>query len=151
MEADYRLVFRPDIPVLALYSISFEGKKETIRWNKIKGPLKIPVHSAGDGKAACTIRFNLSFSEEARRAAPFRISLEPWLPRGLPLPRIKTLSWLGNDSLRIEWLGLEAGKNGEQCFYRLKIPGGRSGIVSGTGPDAPWLPEDHILFLEAVE
>jgi len=47
----------------------------------------------------------------------------------------------------MQWVGLTAGVE-EPHFYKLTIPGGKSGISM---TDGTYMKEDFIVYLEAVE
>jgi hypothetical protein len=48
----------------------------------------------------------------------------------------------------MEWEGLIPGMTGEKHYYRLFIPGGRSGVGNGSGI---YFRDDAAIMLEAVE
>jgi hypothetical protein len=143
---DYERQFTADIPYLELLSITAD------RGNALKGGgistgtvLQVPVEAA-NGIIGLDIRFSYLFTEEAMLDAAFRITLEVFFPGTLGPVSLRSARWR-NDSLRLEWDGLEAGKPGEAHYYKLSIPGGRNGITDGKGS---YLKDDLTIYLEGV-
>ncbi|MDR0655591.1 MAG: Ig-like domain-containing protein [Treponema sp.] len=148
MEADFSLGFKTAIPYLRIHSFSANGGPE-ISFSPGQ-TLTVNVDPALDGVLRYNIRFLYPFSEEAMRDAPLRISLSSFFPADLDLtpPRLRFVDWFSPDTLRMEWEGLIPGTAGEKHYYRLLVPGGRSGIGNGSGI---YFRDDAAIMLEAVE
>jgi hypothetical protein len=111
--------------------------------NKI---IKTEINKNDGGSLGFTVYFSLPFSKEAQADAAFRINLEPYFPGTLKPVSLRFMRWIARDRLRMEWEGLEEGKPEEPHYYRLKIPGGRSGISNGGGS---YFKEDEFIVFEA--
>jgi len=142
---DYIRYFTPDIPVLNIPSILI-NKKDL--FENLSSGVTIPVQiDAGINELSVSIYFSLPFGLEEKLNTPQRITLSPFFPRGLPAVAIKTIDWISNDRLFINWEGLKAAGDNNN-FYTLKIPGGKNGITSENGF---YMNEDFIIYLEAVK
>jgi hypothetical protein len=150
MGADYTRTFTAALPFLRILSVTVEGRPplepDYSAGGNMGGPLAAPVHIAEGGSVRFTIRFSAPFTEAAKQEAPFRITLKPFFPGVLEPVALRSLLWLSDDRLRMDWEGLAPGAAGEVHYYRLDIPGGREGIGGG----GMYLAEDNFLFLEAV-
>ncbi|MDR2258084.1 MAG: Ig-like domain-containing protein [Treponema sp.] len=151
MGADYTLVFRADIPWLRIISFTADGvaplEPEASGGGSLGGPLAAPVDLAGGGVFRFTIRFSLPFTEEAKKDTALRITLSPFFPGTLEPIALRSVIWLSDDRLRMDWEGVTPGVFGEAHYYKLEIPGGKGGIESGGGM---YLRENRFLYLEAV-
>ena len=141
---DHITYFTADIPVLNVLSFtadhvySFENSSET--------NVVIPVSIApGTGELFFSIRFSLSFNLEEKLAAPQRISLASFFPRTTAPIALQYVSWISDDRLYMRWEGLSSPNDEyETYYYKLIIPGGRSGISSETGI---YMEKDLIFYL----
>jgi hypothetical protein len=151
MGADYTQVFRTDIPYLRIISFTADGlpplEPETSGRGGFGGPLAAPVDLAGGGAFRYTVRFSLPFTEEAKHDAALRVTLSPFFPGTLEPIALRSVTWLSDDRLRMEWEGIIPGVLGEAHYYKLDIPGGKGGIGNGGGM---YLQENQFLYLEAV-
>jgi hypothetical protein len=151
MGADYTQVFRADIPWLRIISFTADGvpplEPEASGRGGFGGPLAAPVDLAGGGVFRYTIRFSLPFTEEAKSDTALRIILSPFFPGTLEPIALRSVTWLSDDRLRMEWEGVTPGVLGEARYYKLDIPGGKGGIGNGGGM---YLRENQFLYLEAV-
>jgi hypothetical protein len=151
MGVDYIQVFKTDIPFLRIISFTADGvpalEPEDSSRDGMGGPLAAPVDLAGGGALRYTIRFSLPFTEEAKKDAALRITLSPFFPGILAPIALRSVTWLSDDRLRMEWEGIQPGAAGEPHYYKLDIPGGKGGINSGGGM---YLRENQFLYLEAV-
>ncbi|MCL2440979.1 MAG: hypothetical protein FWD14_04510 [Treponema sp.] len=139
---DYRITFIPDIPFLEVESItgSFAYEKNSLANNVI--PVLID-HAMGE--LSFYIHFSLLFSGEEKQITPQKITLVPFFPRTIAPAALQYVNWISDDRLFMRWEGLSAGEIPH--YYKLVIPGGRSGINSDTGI---FMKEDLILYLEAI-
>jgi hypothetical protein len=129
--------------------ISFTGDNLSIFEDPSDGDiLTIPVDVPGGGVFRLTIRFSLPFSIEAKQDTAFKISLEPFFPGTLSPVALRFVTWLSDDLLRMEWEGIQGGITNEDHYYRLKFPGGKSGINNGSGM---YMKADKHFYLEAVK
>jgi hypothetical protein len=152
MGADYTRNFTAALPFLRVLSVAVDNcpplePDYSAGTGSMGGPLAAPVDLGGGGAVRLTIRFSVPFTEEAKHEAPYRITLTPFFPGVLEPIALRSLLWLSDDRLRMEWEGLSPGAAGEAHYYRLDIPGGRGGIGSG----GMYLREDNFLFLEAIK
>jgi hypothetical protein len=154
MGADYTQIFQADIPFLKVLSFTADGalplrpgEKDSATEGDLGGPLGVPVDIAGGGVLRYIIRFSQPFTEEAKLDTAFRISLIPFFPGTLDPIGLRSLAWLSDDSLRMEWEGLSPGSAGEAHYYKIVLPGGKGGIGTGGGM---YFREDQFLFLEAI-
>jgi hypothetical protein len=152
MGADYKRIFKADIPFLRIISFTADGVPPLEpefpgEAGKIGGPLAVPVYLAGGGALRYTIRFSLPFTAEAKKDTALRITLSPFFPGTLAPIALRSVTWLSDDRLRMDWEGIEPGTAGEAHYYKFHIPGGKGGISNGGGM---YLPEDKFLYLEAV-
>jgi hypothetical protein len=88
------------------------------------------------------------FNKEEKQNTPLKISLSPFFPRTLAPVGLQYTSWFSDDILCMGWEGLAAGNDEGPHYYKLTIPGGKSGI----SPDAGiYMKEDISFLLEAVK
>jgi hypothetical protein len=146
MEADFSLGFKTAIPYLCIYSFSANGGLEIS--GSPEQPVLVEVDPALDGILRYNIRFLYIFGEKARQDTPLRIGLSSFFPTDLAAPRLRFVSWLSPDTLKMEWEGLIPGTAEEKHYYRLLIPGGRSGISNGSGV---YFRDDVVIMLEAIK
>ncbi len=151
LEQEYREVFTPSIPYLQLLSIQADGHAE---WN---GPF-VGTHQetyactvqAPDGLVAINLHFSLPFSTEAKTALLKQVTLSAYFPGSLPPVALRTIAWISDSTLRLLWEGLEAGSASIPHYYRLNLPGGRTGITTGMEQNAGyWMKESLSILLEA--
>jgi hypothetical protein len=101
-----------------------------------------------DGIFPFSIQFSQNFTQSAKAGAVLSLRLEAFFPGTLLAPALRTARWLSDSSLYLEWEGVSPSEAGEPHWYRLVLPGGRSGIANGSGS---YLKEDAIFVKEAVE
>jgi hypothetical protein len=146
--AEYRIGFLPDIPLLDILSIAFDGGS-TLE-NIVSGAV-IPVSvSQGTGELFFSIRFSLPFNTAEKQNSAQRIILSPFFPRTLLPVALQFASWITDDRLFMRWEGLSAGKmsaGDTPHYYKLTIPGGKGGISDGAGS---FMKEDITIYLEAI-
>lgn len=107
-----------------------------------------PVYvEEGEGLVALTIRFSLPFSPSAQVRVPLLVGLESYFPLTLRSVSLKSVLWLGTDTVRLVWSSLERGTATERHLYKLRIPGRKAGISNGLGQ---YFKEDHVVYLEAL-
>jgi hypothetical protein len=151
MGNDFTVHFTADIPFLKALSFAADGAPVLGAGPGGIGAepsvVRVPIDTAGGNALRFNLRFSLPFDTEAKRDAVFKILLEPFFPGNLMPVSLRFAEWLSDDMLRMEWEGLEAAV-GEAHYYRLIIPGGKGGIISGEGM---YLAKDIILYLEAVK
>ncbi|MDR0557882.1 MAG: Ig-like domain-containing protein [Treponema sp.] len=129
MGRDYRACFIPDIPFLTLVSINSYNMPN-------HGPLAVQILPTGQnntGSLFVSLRFSLSFTEEARLETAFRISFAGFFPDTLPPVHLKSVNWIGEDILSFEWDGLKAGSDEEEHYYKLTLPATKTGVNTGKG------------------
>jgi hypothetical protein len=142
---DHTVFFTPDIPFLEITGISLNGV--TLPNG---GPLncRIPMEDSYKGILEITLSFSLPFSREAAVEAALGIFLEPWFPVILGPVSLKALTWSSEDTFEMEWDGVSPGEIPEPHYYRLSIPGGKSGVTNGLGSA---MKESRIIYIEAAK
>ena len=148
MGEDYIVIFSSDIPYLRIHSLIFDDAP----LNEIFEPNNAALYSvftekADNGVLRFTIRFTLPFSVEAQSENTPRISLMPFFPHTLSPVNLRFVRWLSPDLLRMEWEGIANGTVTEPHYYRLVLPGGRSGINNG---NASYMMEEYHFYFKAV-
>lgn len=151
MGTEYREVFTPAIPYLALVSLTADGVPP------YTGPFEqAPAVASAvqvlppEGLLSINIQFSLPFTAAAQRSVLKFIQLSPYFPGTLAPVALRQASWLSDRVLRLVWEGLEAGSGGIAHFYRLSLSGGRSGLTTDSeGNLGYWLKESIVLYLEA--
>jgi hypothetical protein len=147
MGEDFISYFTPDIPLLRLSSLSVntEALLKTDDGENFR-----PHTFFLDGTASVTgitLKFSLPFSPEAMVGAALEIALDPWFPLSISSAVLKAVSWSSEDTLLLEWEGLEPGLPGEPHFYRLTVPGGKSGITNGRGSH---MKDTQTIYMEVL-
>jgi hypothetical protein len=144
---DYKINFTPDVLYLNILSFSAEGISLDID-NNSSSVLTVPVKSA-TGEILFNIRFSLPLSYEEKQNIALKINLGLFFPKSVysGAPTLKKVTWVSDDYLLMYWERLAAGGE-EQHFYKLTIPGGKSGI---TKADGTYMKEDFIVYVEAVK
>ena len=144
MERDFSLSFIADIPFLSLLSLNAGFGDIT--------PEQNGIYTAGsimpEGICTLTIRFSHMIAPEARSSNVLALRLETFFPGILRPVSFRSARWWSADTVVLQWEGIEQSKAGEKHFYRLILPGGRSGISDGKGS---YLKEDVFYFLEIEE
>jgi len=142
---EYRITFTPDIPFLNILSFSAGVSSN---FNNISPNMTIPVQiESGTDKLSFYIRFSLPFTTEEKQNAAQRIILTPFFPRTLAPAALQYVNWINNDRIHMEWEGLKKGESGVSHYYKLTIPGGKSGVTNGMGM---YMKEDITIFLETA-
>jgi hypothetical protein len=144
--ADYRINFIPDIPFLNVLQFNAGDDSVISNFSSSTNVLPVRVNSAVR-ELSFSIRFSLPFGNEEKQNTALKIFLSPFFPAMLSPVALRNVYWISDDRLSMNWEGLEAGKSGEPHYYKLTIPGGKSGIVS---KDGMYMKEDIIILLEAV-
>ena len=142
---DYKTIFTPDIPNLKILSLKIDDNVFYID-NFGGGALKIPV-DPGTGHFNLSIHFSFMFDFNEKQNAPQRISIAAFFPRTLTPAALQYVNWVSDDRLFMRWEGLTPAKE-EPHYYKLTIPGGKSGINSS---DGIFMKEDAVFYLEAVK
>ncbi|MDR1177305.1 MAG: Ig-like domain-containing protein, partial [Spirochaetaceae bacterium] len=143
---DYKVFFTPDLPYLDLRFIAidpyapFTGA-ELVNGNCLRVSLSDPL------VLRLTLGFSLELSADAVRSAFSRISLSPFFPPNLPAVALRSVSMESSDALSLEWEGLLSGGSGTGHYYRLFIPGGKSGVHNGS---SAFFREDRYLYIEVL-
>jgi len=143
---DYKLNFYVDIPYLSVLSITTD--KGQIIENISSTNNIFPIYvDEGTGLITLSINFSLMFNLEEKQNTPQKITLSPFFPKTLPPSALRYINWISDNRLFLQWEGLTVG--GEiPHYYKLTIPGGKSGINSETGF---YMEEDMVLYLEAIK
>ncbi len=144
---DYVLYFTPDITFLKITNITVEGMTsigEQYLGNGTSHKAKI-IPPAGELKLS--IKFSINFTAAAKADSISRISLDTFFPRTLSPIALRAAYWLSDDTIRLEWEGLETGTTDQPHYYQLIIPGSRGGITNGNGS---FFKENINLFIEAI-
>ena len=141
--SDYKINFTPDIPVLNIISFAIGGTTYNI--DSVTDNI-FPVYTdPAAGPVSISIHFSLMFSNEEKKNAPWRITLNPFFPRTLAPVALQYASWISGDRLFMRWEGLVRGNGEAPNYYTLKIPGGRGGISSDSGI---YMNDDLVIYLE---
>jgi len=145
--SDFKINFTADIPFLNI--ISFTVNENTITKNFLINNSAIPVTPAPEtGELSFSIRFSLPFTAEEKQNVPLKINLTPFFPRTLSPVALEDVYWISNDRLYMRWENLTALNGYTPHYYKLTIPGGKSGIYSDKGI---YMKENIILYLEVVK
>jgi hypothetical protein len=148
MGEDFITYFTPDIPLVRISSL-FVNTELVSMPEGGEGPRSYTFYLEGTASAAAiTLVFSLPFSQEAMVTAALEIALDPWFPASISSAVLKTATWSSEDTLRLEWEGLEPGNSGEPHFYRFTIPGGKNGITNGRGS---YMKNTQTIYLEVLE
>ena len=147
MGEEYRLLFHSDLPYLSILSLVFD-EGEPITDPEKAGVFFVKTEEADRGLIRFAIHFSLPFSAEAQGDFISGISLKPFFPNTLGSVNLRFVRWPGSDLVRMEWEGIEAGKDGEAHYYKLVLPGGKSGISNG---EASYMKEEMYFYFEAVK
>jgi len=143
--SDYRRTFIADIPFLKILSINdSNGMSINPHVNQV---MPVFISEVDGGLVRFTIHFSLPFNNEEKQKTALAISLFPFFPGSLDPIALRFVSWISDDILRMEWECLKPGSSGQPHYYRLSIPGGRSGIESG----GMYLQENITIFMEATK
>lgn len=143
--ADYRINFIPDIPYLNVMSISFLNDYTA---EDLISYTAIPVYAqSGTDELTFSIRFSLGFSNEEKINTVQKIYITPFFPGTLPPAALEYVEWLSDDCLFMRWEGIRGGNETANHYYKLVIPGGRTGINNGS---EMYMKEDLIIYLEAL-
>jgi len=144
---DFTINFIPDIPYLNLLYLKADYYPAVIEdFSEAKKIIKIPVDPATK-ELSFTLHFSLQFNEEEKQNTALKILLNYFFPRILAPVALRNVFWINNDLLQMEWEGLEAGSEYEPHYYKLTIPGGKSGITCGEGI---YMKEDLTILLEVI-
>jgi hypothetical protein len=143
---DYKINFTPDIPFLNVLSF-FKNSVFEINDTSLNTALPVSVKQA-TGELFFSIGFSLPFSMEEKQNTALKITLVPFFPRTLAPVALKYVNWPSDDSLSMCWESLKAGDDETPHYYKLTIPGGRSGINNGRGM---YMKEDIVIYLEAIQ
>jgi hypothetical protein len=143
---DYRINFHVDIPYLNVLSINAANGQLIENISSTNNILPVYV-DLGTGLITFSIHFSLIFGLEEKQNTPQKITLLPFFPRVLPPAALRNINWISDDRLFMQWEGLTAGDDVPH-YYKLTIPGGKSGINSETGF---FMKEDAVVYLEAIK
>jgi hypothetical protein len=146
MGEDFISYFTPDIPLIRISSLWVNSEA-------------VPLPENGEGihtfyqeiavaVTGITLGFSLPFSQEAMVNATLEITLDPWFPASIGSAVLKSATWSAEDTVHLEWEGLEPGTPGEPHFYRFIIPGGKNGITNGRGS---YLKNTQTIYMEVLE
>jgi hypothetical protein len=141
MAGEFSFSFTVDIPYLRVISLD-------TGWGNVN-PVQNGSYPAEtiqpSGIVSLALRFSHILEGPAQAAAVLGIRLEPYFPGTLAPVSLHSVLWWSGDTLIIWWEGLERNVPPERHYYRLVLPGGRSGISDGKGS---YLKEDLIFFIE---
>jgi hypothetical protein len=148
MEKDFFFFFFADIPFLSVISLD-AGFGET-------APIQNDTYLAGvtlpEGICTITLRFSHAISPPSQSSIVLALRLETFFPGTLKPISFRSARWWSADTLVLQWEGIErsikpvdSSTAGEKHYYRLVLPGGRSGISDGKGS---YLKEDTFFYLE---
>ena len=148
MEKEFSLSFIADIPYLFILSLD-TGSGEYVPEQNETYPAKAILP---EGICTLTIRFSHAIQSLSRAAIVLALRLETYFPGTLMPISFRSARWWSADTVILQWEGIEQsikmsdfGGQAEKHYYRLVLPGGRSGISDGKGS---YLKEDMFVFLE---
>ena len=141
MEKDFLLSFITDIPFLSIISLDtgFGGIVPDFNGTYYTGAI-LP-----EGICTITIRFSHAISSLSQSAIVLSLRLETFFPGTLKPVSFRSARWWSADTVVLQWEGIERSTAGEKHYYRLVLPGGRSGISDGKGS---YLKQDMFVYLE---
>jgi hypothetical protein len=141
MAAEYALSFTVDIPYLRVISLdSGRGSISPVHNGSYPAETILP-----EGIVTVALQFSHILDGPAQAAAVVSIRLEPYFPGTLKPVSLRSVRWWSADTLIIQWEGIEQSLPSERHYYRLVLPGGRSGISDGRGS---YLKDDLYFFIE---
>jgi hypothetical protein len=141
MAAEFSFSFTVDIPYLRVISLdSGRGNVSPVQNGSYPAEAILP-----EGILTLALGFSHILEGPAQSAAVLSLRLEPYFPGTLAPVSLRSVRWWSGDTLIIQWEGIEPGLPPERHYYRLVLPGGRSGISDGKGS---YLKEDLIFFIE---
>jgi hypothetical protein len=143
---DHIAFFTPDIPLLGITGISLNGILLPSGGGEALS-CRIPMEDSYKGILEIALSFSLPFSREAAVEAALAISLDPWFPGLLTPVSLKAAAW-SSSVLEMEWDGVVPGEIPEVHYYRLSVPGGKTGITNGLGST---MKESRIIYIEAAK
>jgi len=142
---DYRVNFTPDIPFLKVLSLSTGADSVT---GNLSSNMTLPVRvNSVTGELSFSVRFSYVFTAEEKQNTAQKITLTSFFPRTLSPTALQYVKWTSDDCILMRWEGLSAGSKEAPNYYKLLIPSGKGGVISGTGM---FMKEDLIIYLEAV-
>ena len=142
---EYRINFTPDIPYLDILSFSY-GIDSVIN-NPVSETLLQVNAEPGTEIFYFTIRFSTGLTFEEKQNAAQKIYLTAFFPGTLAPVALQYANWISDDRLYMRWEGLTSGSKAINHYYKLIIPGGKSGINNGTGM---YLKEEFVIYLEVI-
>jgi len=145
--SDHKINFIPNIPYLNITSISVDGNSAINDFSALNNVFPVQIDPE-TGELLLSIYFSLPFDFYEKQNTPQRITVTPFFPRILPPVALQYVNWISNDRLYMRWEGLSPSDGVTSHFYRIVIPGGKSGISSETGI---LMKDDFIFYLEAVK
>jgi hypothetical protein len=143
MEKDFAFSFSSGVPYLTVLSLDAGQGPQGAEENGIYPARTI----LPEGIVTVTVRFSHALTLQAQADAVLALSMEPYFPRTLRPISLRSARWWSEDTLIIQWEGIEAGSGTEEHYYRLRLPGGRGAIGDGKGS---YLKEDLFFFLRGV-
>jgi hypothetical protein len=145
---DFICYFTPDIPLLRLSSLSVNGQPSLAMDGHDSSRSYAFPQNGSAGITGITLEFSQPFSQEAMVTAVLEISLDPWFPASVGSAVLKAAVWSSENTLFMEWTGLTPGTPGEPHFYRLTLPGGKSGVANGRGS---YLENTQTIYMEVLD
>ncbi|MDR0447146.1 MAG: Ig-like domain-containing protein [Treponema sp.] len=142
MEKEFTFSFVADIPYLKILFLD-------AGFGEIK-PEPNGVYPAGavfpEGLLTIAIRFSHMMNSQGPTV--LAIKLETYFPGNLKPLGFRSARWWSADTVVLQWEGIERNTTEDKHYYRLVLPGGRSGISDGKGS---YLKEDMFFFLETKD
>jgi len=143
--SDFYFYFTPDIPYLKIIELRTDKDLILDDFLETNTALRVQINSQ-TGEFEFSIYFSLPFGYEEKINAVQKISLIPFFPKTLDPIALNYVHWVSDDRLIMRWEGFLFGIEYIH-FYKLVIPGGRSGVNSEAGV---FMEKDFVLYLEAI-
>ena len=127
------LKFRLSVDHLRLLRIHLQGERQIERFST-EAALEIAPRNPLVNDYTFVLDFNQPFAtDQAKNAALQHISLRGITRTGLPLPALRSFSWVGDNSLSMTYYSLAPSDNGIANYLMLTLRGGPSGLGDSLG------------------
>jgi len=145
--ADFRINFKVNIPYLNIISIKINDKEIKYNFSAANNIISVTADQAA-GRISLSLRFSLPFSVIDKQNIHQKIFLSPFFPGSVDSAALEFVNWISDDLLQMRWEGLSNGSGEIPHYYKITIPGGKSGIIL---EDGIYIKDGIILYLEAVK
>jgi hypothetical protein len=150
LTSEYTVDFMVDIKHLEVIFIKAGGATADLTNIKKENFMSLKISKASK---ECWLDFHFSpeiYDRKNRESIARSIRLDAFFPGTLARPVLRWARWTGpgNDTLKLEWIGVNPGTESEPYYYKLTIPGGTSGISDENGS---FMKNTIVVYLEITE